>query len=51
MQGHLERAEDPAPQLQRVVDRLHPRRVCNEFVVAEVRLTCASASGRSRVRR
>ena len=36
--GHLERAEDPAPQLQGVVDRLHPRRPAGELVVAEVGL-------------
>ena len=39
--GHLERAEDPALQLERVVDRLHPGREDRELVVAEVRLTGA----------
>ena len=39
--GHLERAEDPALQLERVVDRLHARREHRELVVPEVRLTGA----------
>ena len=39
--GHLEGAEDPAAQLERVVDRLHARRVAGELVVAEVRLAGA----------
>ena len=36
--GELEGAEDPAAQLERVVDRLHARRVAGELVVAEVGL-------------
>ncbi len=36
--GLLERTEDAAAQLQRVVDRLHARRELGEMVVAEVRL-------------
>ena len=36
--GHLEGAEDAPAQLQRVVERLHARRVIGELVVAEVRL-------------
>ena len=36
--GHLEGAEDPAPQLHGVVDGLHAGRVEGELVVTEVRL-------------
>jgi hypothetical protein len=36
--GHLEGTEDPAAQLQRVVDALHAGRVLGEAVVAEVGL-------------
>ena len=36
--GHLEGPEDPAPQLERVVDRLHSGRPARELVVAEVGL-------------
>ena len=36
--GQLEGAEDPAAQLERVVDGLHPRCVAGELVVAEPRL-------------
>jgi len=36
--GHLEAAEDAPPQLECVVDALHPRRELREVVVAEVRL-------------
>src|SRR4051812_16220050 len=36
---HLERPEDPRPQLERVVDGLHARRPAGELVVAEVRLS------------
>ena len=36
--GQLERPEDPAAQLQRVVDALHPGRELGELVVAEVGL-------------
>jgi len=39
--GQLERAEDPPAQLERVVDRLHPRSVQAEFIVPEVRLSGA----------
>ena len=39
--GLLERAQDAAPQLQRVVDRLHAGRELGEVVVAEVRLAGA----------
>jgi hypothetical protein len=39
--GHLESAEDPPPQLERVIDRLHPRCVARELRVAEVRLVRA----------
>jgi len=34
--GELERAEDPATQLQRVVDALHARRELGKAVVAEI---------------
>ena len=40
--GHLEGAEDPPSKLQRVVDRLHARRVPGELVVAEVGLRDAA---------
>src|SRR4029078_2030964 len=33
--------EDPAAELQRIIDRLHPRRVTREFRVAEVGLARA----------
>jgi hypothetical protein len=36
--GHLEVAEDPAAQLERIVDGLHPRRVARELRVPEVGL-------------
>ena len=36
--GHLEGSEDPAAELERVVDRLHAGRVLGEVVVAEVGL-------------
>ena len=36
--GELERAEDPAAHLERVVDRLHAGGMEGELVVAEVRL-------------
>ena len=39
--GHLEGPEDPSPQLERVVDRLHPGRPARELVVAEVGLAGA----------
>ena len=39
--GHLECAEDPPAQLERVVDRLHPRRVVRELRMPEVRLARA----------
>jgi hypothetical protein len=39
--GHLESAEDPPPQLKRVIDRLHPRCVARKLQVAEVRLVRA----------
>jgi hypothetical protein len=39
--GQLERAEDAAAQLERVVDRLHARRMVRELRVPEVRLLCA----------
>ena len=37
--GHLECAEQPAADAQRVVEGLHPRRPLREFLVAEIRLT------------
>ena len=40
--GHLERAQDPPTQLERVVDRLHPRRVVRELRMPEIRLARAS---------
>ena len=39
--GELEGTEDAPPQLERVVDVLHARRVAGEVVVAEVRLAGA----------
>ena len=39
--GLLEGAQNPAPQLERVVDRLHAGRELGEMVVAEVRLAGA----------
>lgn len=39
--GHLESADDPPPQLKRVIDRLHRRCVARELQVAEVRLVRA----------
>jgi len=38
---HLECAEDPPPQLKRVVDRLHSRSIMGELRAAEVRLVAA----------
>ena len=49
--GLLERAEDPAAQFQRVVDRLHARRPLGEVVVAEVRLPRARGDDQAVVRR
>ena len=40
--GHFERAEDPAAELERVVEGLHPRRKERELVVTEVRLPDAA---------
>ena len=48
--GHLERAEDPSPELERVVDRLHPGREERELVVAEVRLAGAGGHDQAVVR-
>ena len=48
--GHLERAEDAAPELERVVDRLHARRMQRELVVAEVRLPGAGGDDQAVVR-
>ena len=39
--GHLERAQDPPAQLERVIDRLHPRRIVRELRMPEVRLARA----------
>ena len=49
--GHLERAEDPRPQLERVVDRLHARRPARELVVPEVRLPGAGGHDQAVVRK
>ena len=46
----LERAEDAPAQLERVVDRLHPRREQGEFVVPEVRLVGAGRDDQAVVR-
>ena len=48
--GHLERAEDPPAQLERVVDRLHGRREERELVVTEVRLVHAGGHDEAVVR-
>ena len=40
----LERTEDPSTKLERIVDRLHPRREYRELVVAEVRLRRARSN-------
>ena len=48
--GHLEGAEDPAAQLERVVDRLHAGRVARELVVAEVGLPGARRDDQAVVR-
>ncbi len=49
--GLLEGAEDAAPQLERVVDRLHAGRELGEVVVAEVGLPRASRDDELVVRR
>ena len=49
--GHLERPEDAAPQLERVVDALHARRELGEPVVAEVALPGAGRDDQRVVRR
>lgn len=49
--GGLERAQDAAAQLQRVVDGLHSGREGGEFVVAEVGLLCAGGHDEAVVRR
>ena len=49
--GHLEGTEDPAAQLQRVVDALHAGRELGEPVVAEVGLTGARRHDQRVVRR
>ncbi len=49
--GDLEGAEDPAAQLQRVVDGLHAGRVTGELVVAEPRLAGAGGDEQRVVRR
>jgi hypothetical protein len=41
--GHLERTEDAAPQLERVIDALHAGGVFGEVVVAEVGLGRSSS--------
>ena len=38
--GQLEAAEDAPPQLEGIVDALHPRRKTRELVVTEIRLAC-----------
>ena len=48
--GLLERAQDPAPQLERVVDRLHAGREFGEVVVAEVGLAGAGGDDQGVVR-
>ena len=48
--GHLERTEDAAPDLERVVDRLHAGREQRELVVTEVRLPCAGRDDEAVVR-
>ncbi len=48
--GLLERPENPGPQLQRVVDRLHAGRPLGEMVVAEVRLAGACGDDQAVVR-
>ena len=45
--GELEGAEDPPAQLQRVVDRLHARRVPRELRVSEVRLLRAGGDNQA----
>ena len=47
---HLEGPEDPSPDLERVVDRLHPRRPAGELVVTEVGLAGACADDQAVVR-
>ena len=49
--GHLEGAEDPPAQLQRVVDGLQARRELGEVVVAEVRLAGTRCHDQAVVRR
>ena len=49
--GHLEGAEDPAPELEGVVDRLHAGRELGEVVVAEVGLRRAGRHDERVVRR
>ncbi len=49
--GQLEGAEDPAPELERVVDALHAGRVLRELVVAEVGLARARRDQERVVRR
>ena len=49
--GHLEGAEDPAAQLEGVVDALHAGRELGEVVVAEVGLAGAGGDDQRVVRR
>ncbi len=39
--GHLERAQDPPTQLERVIDRLHAGRIVRELRMPEIRLARA----------
>ncbi len=48
--GHLERPEDPAPELEGVVDRLHPGSPARELVVAEVGLPGTAGDDQAVVR-
>ena len=48
--GHLERPEDPAPELDRVVEGLHPGREEGKLVVTEVRLVHAGGHDETVVR-
>ena len=48
--GHLERAEDPPPELEGVVDRLHPGCEERELVVTEVGLAGAGGHDEAVVR-
>jgi hypothetical protein len=47
---NLEGAEDPPPELERVIDGLHPRRVRGELGMAEIRLACPRGHDQAVVR-